>query len=199
VLTDRLADTFPQAYLFSPWGERLLGKVLMLHSLPYDAVFADAIYSAKGKSSGVASTEDASAIGGLGSADVQTYVFDSALPKIHCPHHHDHVAAKEEMEQVTVKVYRYHILPGGRGPLQTRVEVQGVGVSFQGERCAVRGVRRWLTTCSTDIPAANGAIHLLDKFIMPAGHGDGKGVWAEVAAESTRHGYGDGAAALALL
>ena len=60
-------------------------------------------------------------------------------------------------------------------------------------------MRRWLTTCSADIPAANGAIHLLDKFIMPAGHGDGKGVWAEVAAEVTRHGYGDGAAALALL
>lgn len=111
----------------------------MLHSLPHDAVFADAIYSAKGSSkAAIASVEDASAFGGLGRADVQTYVFDSALPKIRCPHHghgHDHAAAKEEMEKVTVKVYRYHILPGGRGPLQTRVEVQGVGVSFQGETC----------------------------------------------------------------
>jgi len=62
-------------------------------------------------------------------------------------------------------------LPGGHGPLQTRMDVQGVPVSIQ------------------DIPAANGVVHLLNAFIKPADHDEHRGVWNEIESEARRLGF----------
>ncbi|PWN41050.1 hypothetical protein IE81DRAFT_324966 [Ceraceosorus guamensis] len=178
-------------FLLSPFGTRLLAKAFMLHALPINIVYADAVYQYD-------FDEDKAAfpIHGKHSVEhkplpvnVTTYELQSALPKLKHKHHHDGDAdatKKPSREIVTVKVYCYPLVPGG-GPLQTRVEVQGVPVVVQ------------------DIPTANGAVHLIDSFIMPKGHEHGKsiapgqewasenlsGVWKEIDEESARLGFSD--------
>ena len=207
-------------FLLSPFGERYLAKLFMLHALPHDVVFADSVHHVKAVKASSAVAEQQSKIGekvdvevpmnvlhprhphhphkprhlgakdwhmpkipkipgmpGSGGNDddgekrpphpphrgephrpsghrgnVTHFEFDSALPKIDWKkwedrRRHSHgdedsmmEAAKEEakFEKVKVDVWRYHILPGGKGPLQTRVVVQGEPVWYQ------------------DIPAANG-------------------------------------------
>lgn len=76
-----------------------------------------------------------------------------------------------EFEEVDVEVARYYLLPGGRGPLQTRMSVQGVPVLLQ------------------DIPSANGVWHTITSFIKPKGHGK-EGLWGAIALEAEEKGFG---------
>lgn len=143
-----------RAYLFSPWGYHLLQKVLMLHSLPHDVVYADFVHHISHSHKSMVTVK--------GGANKTSYTFDTVLPAID---------GSKGQETVDVDVYRYHLLPGGRGPLQTRMVVQNVSVILQ------------------DIPASNGVFHAIDKFIKPKGHPD-KGIWAEVAHEASIAGFG---------
>lgn len=148
-----------RAYLFSPWGYHLLQKVFMLHSLPSDIVYADFVHhvshSKKTAPQAITTVE--------GHANKTSYTFDTVLPAIN--------GRKGEFESVDVDFYRYYLLPGQRGPLQTRVVVQGVPVVLQ------------------DIPASNGVFHAVDKVLRPKGHPE-KGVWAEVAKAAEEAGFG---------
>ncbi|SJX63091.1 uncharacterized protein SRS1_13917 [Sporisorium reilianum f. sp. reilianum] len=150
-----------RAYLFSPWGYHLLQKVLMLHSLPSDIVYADFVHhvshSGKAMPQAVHTTEE------FGHANKTTYTFDTVLPALN--------GKKGEFETLDVDVYRYYLLPGQKGPLQTRVVVQNVSVILQ------------------DIPASNGAWHGISTLVKPKGHPH-KGVWAEVAAAAEEAGFG---------
>jgi uncharacterized surface protein with fasciclin (FAS1) repeats len=152
-------------FLFSPFGEKVLGYVLALHSLPKDIFFADFHHHVKSHSIGgkeaaarlstINAAELYNSIGELasGNGSVTEYTFDTACPKLHFNKTADvWTESKMEFEQVDVKVYRYYLLPNGKGPLQTRISVNNVSVLFQ------------------DIPAANGALHQIEKFIMPKGH-----------------------------
>lgn len=98
-----------------------------------------------------------------GGANKTSYTFDSVLPAID--------GKKGEKEKVDVDVYRYYLLPGNKGPLQTRMVVQNVSVILQ------------------DGPAANGVWHGITRLIKPKGHPE-KGVWAEVAKEAEAAGFG---------
>ncbi|KAJ1026774.1 hypothetical protein NDA16_002071 [Ustilago loliicola] len=145
-----------RAYLFSPWGFELLQKVFMLHSLPKDIVYADFVHH-------VGHLKAEAKFSVEGGANKTSYTFDSVLPAIN--------GKKGEKETVDVDVYRYYLLPGNKGPLQTRMAVQGVGVILQ------------------DGPSSNGVWHAIDKLIKPKGHPE-KGVWAEVAREAEAAGFG---------
>lgn len=149
-----------RAYLFSPGGYHLLQKVFMLHSLASDIVYADFVHHIahppKPPSQAIHSTSG-------GHANKTSYTFDTVLPAIH--------GKKGEFETVDVDVYRYYLLPGQKGPLQTRMVVQNVSIILQ------------------DIPAGNGVFHAIDKFIKPKGHPE-KGLWAEVAAAAEDAGFG---------
>ena len=150
-----------RAYLFSPWGYHLLQKVFMLHSLPSDIVYADFVHHVKrGKGKGVVEPREVTV---SSSANKTSYTFDTVLPSLK--------GEKGKFEQVDVDVYRYNLLPGGKGPLQTRVVVQNVSVILQ------------------DIPASNGVYHAIDKFIKPKGHPE-KGLWAEIASAAEAAGFG---------
>ncbi|PWN26115.1 hypothetical protein BDZ90DRAFT_265355 [Jaminaea rosea] len=168
---DRLPWSF-RAYLFSPWGRDLLGKVLMLHSIPDDIVYADSVHhvhrNGRNRSSSVATTTTSMENG----ANVTRYTFDSVLPKLRRGHDTPPPDEAKEFEQVDVAVYRYYLLPGSKGPLQTRMEVQGVPVLIQ------------------DVVNLNGAGHLITKFIKPKGHPH-EGVWADVAREASAYGFGE--------
>lgn len=171
---------------FHQWGEKLLGKILMLHSLPSDIFYADFVHHVHGGRKPPSHKEPVV----VNDSNKTSYTFDSVLPKIN--------GTDGEFETIDVDVYRYHLLPGGHGPLQTRVVVQGVPVIFQ------------------DVPNNNGAIHVsytvrwsshnaflsltplflafdttqvIDKFIKPKGH-PGHGLWAEVAREAAATGFG---------
>ncbi|EPQ30418.1 uncharacterized protein PFL1_01944 [Pseudozyma flocculosa PF-1] len=158
----KLPFTF-RAYLFSPWGYHLLQKVFMLHSLPSDIVYADFVHHVERskKHRGPATPREISVDD---DSQKTSYTFDSVLPAING-------TGKGEYEQVDVDVYRYHLVPGGKGPLQTRVVVQGVPVIVQ------------------DLPAANGVFHAIDSFIKPKGHPH-KGLWADIAREAQAAGFG---------
>jgi uncharacterized surface protein with fasciclin (FAS1) repeats len=187
-----------KVFLMSPFGLRLLSKVLALHTLPYTIFYADFVHSRQHEDLQMISQETVSAselirssewLWGpssenpsalpMGKTEVTRYTFNTACPKLHYHNHsrhHDdddeHLAkGKIEFETVDVNVYRYRILPGGRGPLQTRVSVQGVPVTFQ------------------DIAVGNGALHTIDRFIMPKGHPE-KGIWAHIADQAEKHGFG---------
>ncbi len=150
-----------RAYLFSPWGYHLLQKIFMLHSLPSDIVYADFIHHVK--HSGKAAPQVVQTTVEGYHANKTSHTFDTVLPAIN--------GKKGEFETLDVDVYRYYLLPGEKGPLQTRMVVQNVSVIIQ------------------DVPAANGVIHLVDKFIRPKGHPE-KGIWAEVAAAAEQSGFG---------
>ncbi|UZJ55347.1 hypothetical protein CBS101457_004667 [Exobasidium rhododendri] len=166
-------------YLFSPFGAKVLSYVLALHALPHTIFFADWVHEVASKSSLVkqysVSTLDLHAqIGEVsyGAANVTEYTFDTACPKLHFNKtDHSWSESKGKFEQVDVKVYRYTILPGGKGPLQTRVSVNEVPVLFQ------------------DIPTANGGFHQIERLIMPKGHPK-EGLWASVAQQAEQAGYG---------
>lgn len=186
-------------FLWSPYGSKVLGKVLALHSLPKTIFYADFVHTRDDKLQ-LQSKETISAhdlvnspewLWGpqseqpsvpFGDAEVTRYTFNTALPKIH---HKDPKEGgisldKEEFETVDVAVYRYKILPGGRGPLQTRISVQGVPIVFQ------------------DIAVANGALHVISRFIKPKGHPH-KGIWAYASEEASKFGFGDGDLAAQML
>ncbi|EST05158.1 FAS1 domain protein [Kalmanozyma brasiliensis GHG001] len=150
-----------RAYLFSPWGYHLLQKVFMLHSLPSDIVYADFVHHVK--HSGKAAPEAVHTTVEGGRANKTSYTFDTVLPAIH--------GKKGEFETLDVDVYRYYLLPGGKGPLQTRMVVQNVSIILQ------------------DIPASNGVFHTIDRILKPKGHPE-KGIWAEVAAAAEEAGFG---------
>ncbi|PWN92637.1 hypothetical protein FA10DRAFT_220424, partial [Acaromyces ingoldii] len=184
-------------FLFSPFGSRVLQKVLAFHTLPRTAFFADAVYGVPGVKAAQDETRDAAEVAALfgeaagwgGPANVTRFKFDTALPKLRC-HKHKHgdeasvSKKKPEFEQVDVEVFRYYPLPGGKGPLQTRIAVEGVPVVFQ------------------DISTANGAAHLIERFIVPKSlrHGHGHddddedassySIWHHVVDEAERAGYG---------
>lgn len=174
-----------RAYLFSPWGEELLGKVLMLHSLPDDIFYADSVHHITNQTHGhgvqgeveyIDDFSDLTHIFDKGDnipkhAEKTKYVFDSVLPKLKGNDTDPVPKPDQEREKVYVNVYRYHLLPGGRGPLQTRVTAQGVPVLFQ------------------DVVNLNGATHVINDFIKPAEHPH-HGVWAEVARQAEAFGYG---------
>ncbi|TKY89284.1 hypothetical protein EX895_001815 [Sporisorium graminicola] len=151
-----------RAYLFSPWGYHLLQKILMLHSLPSDIVYADFVHhvphSGKAVREAVHTTTDE-----FGHANKTSYTFDTVLPAID--------GKKGEFETLDVDVYRYYLLPRQKGPLQTRIVVQNVSVILQ------------------DIPASNGVWHSVPFLLKPKGHPH-KGVWAEVAAAAEEAGFG---------
>lgn len=189
VAWDRLPWGF-RAYLFSPWGASLLGKIIMLHSIPNDIVYADSVHhvSRHGHhedAMGTTVTYDEpsliSKLWGQGgdhppphsSANVTRYTFDSVLPKL--PEDGDGKVPPPdeatEFEQVDVEVWRYYILPGNKGPRQTAIKVQGNWVAIP------------------DVVNVNGATHLLNSFIKPKEHPH-KGLWAEVAQEAERFGFG---------
>ncbi len=284
-------------FLLSPWGERWVSALFMLHALPHDVVFADSIHHVKAHKASPKVGEQIdvavplSVVGAAAGAppapvdwhmpkmpkipglpgqgddgehpppppphppkpphgppghdgprrppggphpppppphapphdgephrppghrgNVTHYRFDSVLPKIdwkkweeHRRNRHRHgddegekdllsfaVDDKHHFEKVNVDVWRYHILPGGRGPLQTRVVVQGNAVWAQ------------------DIPAANGALHVIGKFILPEHLKDHHGkpgkdhknkeaqqnddgvatLWRQIAAEAEHAGFG---------
>lgn len=148
-----------RAYLFSPWGTELLQKIFMLHSLPSDIVYADFVHHVS--HSGEPASDAVHSV--VGHANKTSYTFDTVLPKIN--------GTKGEHETVDVDVYRYYLLPGGRGPLQTRMVVQNVSVILQ------------------DGPARNGVWHAIDRFLKPKGHPE-QGVWAEVATAAEEAGFG---------
>lgn len=164
-------------FLFSPFGEKLLAKILMLHSLPFDIVFADSVHhveahKASHKSSQVESYQSNDIKEAFGVANITKYTFKSALPKLNCSESHFKTdSSKLEFEEVDVEVARYYLLPGGRGPLQTRMSVQGVGVLLQ------------------DIPSSNGVWHTLTSFIKPKGHPKDS-IWGVVAQEAELNGFG---------
>ncbi|KAN0064835.1 hypothetical protein ACQY0O_001892 [Thecaphora frezii] len=157
-----------RAYLFSPWGYHLLQKVFMLHSLPADIVYADFVHHVHHEHEGdqarrAAAPRPTTTVSLSGDLIKTSYTFDSVLPALD--------GSEGKFETVDVDVYRYYLLPGGKGPLQTRVVVQGVPVVLQ------------------DIPAANGVFHAIDAFIKPKGHPH-KGLWAEIAREAEVKGFG---------
>ncbi|CAO1625691.1 unnamed protein product [Sympodiomycopsis kandeliae] len=179
-----------QAYLFSPWGADLLGKILMLHSIPNDVFYADSVHHVSkhgndGRDQGVTTSyNEPELIAKLwgehearpqSGVNITRYTFDSVLPKL--PRDgHDHgelppPGEAKEFEKVDVEVWRYYLLPGGKGPLQTAIHVQGVRV------------------VTPDIPHFNGATHAISRFIRPRGHPH-RGVWAEVAREAEAYGFG---------
>jgi uncharacterized surface protein with fasciclin (FAS1) repeats len=166
-------------FLFSPFGTRVLQYILALHALPKTIFFADWVHEVSGKSKTVQeysiSALDFHSIMGemsYGAANVTEYTFNTACPKLHFNKTENVWVEKEdEFETVDVKVFRYTILPGGKGPLQTRVSVNNVGVLFQ------------------DIPTANGGFHQIERFIMPKNHPK-EGVWASVAHEAEKAGFG---------
>lgn len=169
-------------FLFSPFGEGVLGKVLALHSLPKTIFFADFVHELHDKKVDVKqysinAPKLMAATGELAvdNGNVTEYTFDTACPKLHYNKTSDAwLESKEEFEQVTVKVYRYFILPGGKGPLQTRISVNEVPVLIQ------------------DIATANGGIHQIERFIMPKGHGEEgeEGVWAHAIHQAEKAGFG---------
>lgn len=187
---DRLPWGF-RAFLFSPGkGADLLGKVLMLHSIPNDVFYADSVHhvtehetptEVKGETFTLEAgsklwnggDDDGDDKPPYGSSNVTRYVFDSVLPKIHSGKNHTTPPPDKahKFEKVHVDVYRYYLFPGSKGPLQTRVSVQGVAVLIQ------------------DVVNLNGATHLITRFIKPEGHPH-KGVWAEIAEEAEKAGFG---------
>lgn len=177
---DRLPWGF-RAYLFSPWGEKLLGKILMLHSIPNDIVYADSVHHVN-RHDGHDSHVPQAVTSAMGSnsnvfdsphgGNVTRYTVDSVLPKLKHGEPLPPPDKAKEFEQVDVEVYRYYLLPGNKGPLQTRIAVQGVPVVIQ------------------DVVNLNGAQHLLTRFIKPKGHPH-EGVWADVAREASALGFGD--------
>ncbi|PWN24263.1 hypothetical protein BCV69DRAFT_280153 [Microstroma glucosiphilum] len=189
---DRLPWGF-RAFLFSPGkGADLLGKVLMLHSIPNDVFYADSVHhvtkhetptEVKGETFTIDADSAYKLLSGgdddgddkppHGSSNVTRYVFDSVLPKIHSGKNHTTPPPDKarKFEKVYVDVYRYYLLPGSKGPLQTRVTVQGVAVLIQ------------------DVVNLNGATHLITRFIKPEGHPH-KGIWAEIAEEAEKAGFG---------
>ncbi|KAE8218695.1 hypothetical protein CF319_g7476, partial [Tilletia indica] len=112
------------------------------------------------------------------SANVTEYELPTVLPK----NPYDTPKNATEFEMVHVKVYRYYILKGpwhlpvhlpGLSTRQTRITVQGVPVLFQ------------------DGPVLNGVVHLLhESLLKPDGHPQ-QGIWARIAAEASRLGFGD--------
>lgn len=178
-------------FLFSPFGKRILQKVIALHTLPRTAFYADATYGVQGEklSEETADAGEVTALFGdvtalMGKSNVTRFRFDTALPKLNITHH-EHSLKKEKptkFEQVDVDVYRYYLLPGEKGPLQTRVAVEGIPVLFQ------------------DIATANGAVHLIERFIMPksvrnhtsslTGATATFSLWNEVVDSAERAGYG---------
>ncbi|SPO23820.1 uncharacterized protein UTRI_03650_B [Ustilago trichophora] len=148
-----------RAYLFSPWGYHLLQKIFMLHSLPSDIVYADFVHHISHSKS--AAPQAVYTVEGHGNKT--SYTFNSVLPAIN--------GKKGEFETIDVDVYRYYLLPGQKGPLQTRMVVQNVSVILQ------------------DFPASNGASHAIDHFLKPKGHPE-KGIWAEVAEATEEAGFG---------
>ena len=170
-------------YLFSPFGQRSLMYLLALHSLPNTIFYADFVHEAKGGKLAPAKqyTVDAasirSATGDLtvaGKGNVTEYEFATACPKLHFNHTSEAwTESKMEFETVTVKVFRYFLLPGNKGPLQTRVQVQDVPVLIQ------------------DIATANGAIHQVERFVLPRDlpHRD-SGLWAFVSHQAEKAGFG---------
>lgn len=186
-------------FLFSPFGKHVLQKVLALHALPWTIFYADfvhehgkkaALASAAANNGLVAHEEHTDLDAGrliasgkwpftgsqaaplpLGAANVTKYTFTTGCPKLHW-NKTTEIYSKYEFETVDVEVYRYYILPGNRGPLQTRVSVQGVPVLIQ------------------DIPAGNGALHQIERFIMPKDHPH-KGIWAHMADQARLYGFGD--------
>ncbi|PWN47382.1 hypothetical protein IE53DRAFT_382164 [Violaceomyces palustris] len=149
-----------RAYLLSPFGYHRLQQIFMLHSLPFDIVYADFVHHVAGKHHGKPSEPTLIT---TKEANVTKYTFDSVLPALD--------GEEGKYEQVDVAVYRYKILPGGRGPLQTRITVQEVPVLFQ------------------DIPANNGVFHAIDRFIKPKGHPK-VGLWAQIAQDARLAGFG---------
>lgn len=176
-------------YLFSPFGKNLLQKVLGLHSLPYTIFYADFVHEGNSEkprlqnhysdsASNLLSTGnwpfsiDANDPAPLGSVNVSRYTFTTACPKLHHNRTEGYYFSQGDFETIDVEVYRYYILPGNKGPLQTRVSVQGIPVVLQ------------------DIPAGNGALHQIERLIMPKGHPH-RGTWADVAKQAHIHGFGD--------
>lgn len=183
-------------FLLSPFGSHVLGKVLALHSLPRTIFYADFVHTRDARFQMTTQatlpaeqlTSSAEWLWGptsdmpsvpFGDVDVTKYTFQTACPKLHFNHTDDkHLldvdpvqTEKLEFETVDVAVYRYKVLPGGRGPLQTRVSVQNVSVTFQ------------------DIAVGNGALHVIERFIMPKEHPH-KGIWAHAASEAEKSGFG---------
>ncbi|SNX83840.1 uncharacterized protein MEPE_02548 [Melanopsichium pennsylvanicum] len=153
-----------RAYLFSPWGYHLLQKVFMLHSLPNDIVYADFVHHISHKSHHESSYIAQAVHTVEAHANKTSYTFDTVLPSLD-------KNRKGEFEQLDVDVYRYYLLPGNKGPLQTRMVVQNVSVILQ------------------DLPASNGVAHACDKLLKPKGHPE-KGVWNEVAVAAEEAGFG---------
>lgn len=191
VAWDALPWSF-RAYLFSPWGAGLLGKIIMLHSIPRDIVYADSVHHVhhhNGKHrqvQGVTVTYDEPRLIAKmwgandenlpmphSSATVTRYTVDSVLPKLPDDGEGELPPPDEatEFEQVDVEVWRYHLLPNNKGPRHTAVKVQGNWAPFP------------------DIVNLNGASHYLTHFIKPKGH-PSKGLWAEVAQQAEAHGFG---------
>lgn len=176
-----------RAYLFSPFGEDLLGKVLMLHSIPQDLVYADSVHHVKGHnkphepetiSYDITPTvihRMAAMLDGdekpSGRVNVTKYTFNSVLPKLKDGEDLPPPDKAKEFETVDVEVWRYRLL-GNRGPLQTRLRVQGKAVAVH------------------DIVNLNGATHLINHFIKPKGHHEHRGIWHQVAREASLLGFG---------
>lgn len=169
-------------FLFSPFGSRVLQLVLALHALPRTVFFADWVHEVGHAGKVKATNEyklnalDFLAESGVDAAsglvNVTEYTFDTACPKLHFNKTSDlWIESKKEFESVDVKVSRYFILPGGKGPLQTRVSVNNVPVLFQ------------------DIPTLNGGFHQIERFIMPKGHPK-EGLWAHAADQAEKAGFG---------
>ncbi|CAO1634879.1 unnamed protein product [Parajaminaea phylloscopi] len=178
-----------RAYLFSPWGRDLLGKILMLHSIPRDIIYADSVHHVKHHNkpsefvTATISSNDQSWTGlaGLfegsarpyGDVNVTKYTFDSVLPKLKEGEPLPPPDRATEFEQVDVEVFRCHVLPGGKGPLLTKLRVQNE-----------------VPVIVSDIVNLNGASHLINHFIKPKGHPH-KGIWADLASEVKARGFGE--------
>lgn len=172
-----------RAYLFSPWGEKLLGKILMLHALPQDIVYADSVHHVRHQDKPLngqvisKSVQRGSWFDQLdlphGDFNVTKYTFDSVLPELKEGEPTAPPDKATEFETVDVEVFRYHQFPGGKGPIQTKLRVQNK-----------------IPVAISDVVNLNGASHLIDHFIKPKGHPH-KGVWAEVAREARLRGFGN--------
>lgn len=169
-------------FLFSPFGARVLKYILALHSLPKTIFYADWYHTVGSSSKDNEAKQytigpvDLFAATGESTAsryvNVSEYTFDSACPKLHFNKSINAWVEKEmEFETVDVKVYRYYLLPNEKGPLQTRITANNVSVLFQ------------------DIPSANGVFHRIDRFMMPKHHPH-KGLWAHIAHEAEKAGFG---------
>ncbi|KAK8845448.1 hypothetical protein IAR55_006161 [Kwoniella newhampshirensis] len=127
-------------YLFSPFGEKALAKVLAYHYLPKTLLLSEVLFTEKHKSSEVDSFVDS-----VGAYEVFNIADD--------PSFHKELEVHTALPNATLKIEidKTKFLPV-EGAVKTTIKVNGDYVEV------------------IDIPARNGASHLIGKLLVPPHH-----------------------------